>query len=116
MESWTDKEMASTESQSQGELYAQTELSVFTELPVIQNEWVQKVVKKKKKKKKLETAAESTSQLRSASWATLCYLTFILRAGFPKVWPSGDQDFRWCANQCVFLSFFFLVANGFYMR
>ena len=85
------------------------------ELPVIQNEGVQKVVKKKKKKD-WETAAESTSQLQSASWATLCYLTFILRAGFPKMWPSGDQDFRWCANQCVFLSFFFLVANGFYMR
>ena len=50
MESWTDKEMASTESQSQGELYAQTELGLFTKLPVIQNEWVQKVVKKKKKK------------------------------------------------------------------
>ena len=57
--------MASTESQSQGELCAQTELGVFTGT-ASHSEWrsAESGKKKKKKKKKWENAAESTSQLQ----------------------------------------------------
>lgn len=43
--------------------------------------------------KKNETAsAKSPSKLQSASWAKLSHLTFVLRAGFPKVWLGDEQE------------------------